>query len=380
MFRKIILLSALITFGFTSLSNASDEKGEDQTAPTLFPRGEGLRVFSGLPPFKPVNELKEFSEENQNRIKGLAQSFTTLRGYVQDLISDRAESYPSAHSKEHLKSAYSPVPEIKKYNLWIQQLSELQNTCLYFLMNSDYGFFDELIEKVDASSKRERLKHENDLLIFAEGTHLHCYLICPPPKKEESSLQEIRKFKRQIEKRIDDHYWIATDLPKSIYNGIKSEESYGNFVGELEKTQGHFRLLGEALKIAMNNGKALFGTESPFSALARDMGLSSDLYDRFKQMRMERIFEYEMPPVEFAEREPAKSSKAVSHMKKQLEVAEILMNLGSEFSEIFSAINKDKVSYWHRQLELNPSADLDSLEQQPISHSEPMDEAGNEDR
>jgi len=67
-------------------------------------------------------------------------------------------------------------------------------------------------------------------------------------------------------------------------------------------------------------------------------------------------------------------------MKKQLEVAEILMNLGSEFSEIFSAINKDKVSYWHRQLELNPSADLDSLEQQPISHSEPMDEAGNEDR
>lgn len=373
MYKRILLFIGITAFCEISLSYASSQEEHDNERDLrLFPLISKTQVFTGIPIFDPKKDMEYLSEESQDRIQGIAESFAALRDYVQQRIAkDSWVVDSSAHhfdSRQSMSTKRSKI-ENHQYKLWMQQLEELQNVCCYFLSHKEYGLFLQPLQETCEWIKKTyaqanvyscsiRLKAGQVLLsqtpelfttdtpspsryLVSKGIGLERIIIAKGCKDPTGFyLQDLDKYA----KHSSNHKEVS---PLSL------TENYKAYLVEFEKIQTFFKLIRLALKIKIRSvDKVVLGNESTISSIAKVIGLIPEHYEDFKKMRYQRAFEYRWPPVGVSLNMNETTRKTCVTdavlIEKELEIAEILMSLEKDFLEAFSELSKDKVNFWLR--------------------------------
>jgi hypothetical protein len=385
--RKGFLLYLIVAaFGVTSLAFASQEEKEDEEINIrLFPQIINDKFFKDIPRFDPQKDMEYLREESKNRIQGIAESFTLLREYLdENMARDSWVKDSSSATQDIQKAGRGPFASLQyNHDLWSQQLAALQNACCYFLSHKEYGSFINSLQATldfisNASPKANihscpiSLKDGEKLLLqtptfFSIGGISGVlerfparFLVSSSYDKQDCRIERISKLeltdqktglfvidlgkyaKKQSSKKDADPISIPNFLPTN----------YRTFLEDLEKTQTLFTLVWRALKVKLNSAdNGALGGEGPIVGIAKEIDLIPEHYDTFKAMRQQRVFDYRMPPpgISWDEKTRKIYEKDVSRMRKELEIAEILMNLESDFSEAFLKISMDKVHFWLRE-------------------------------
>lgn len=376
--RKISLLFMVI-FGFSTICYATDEENSvDARDDRLFPKMTESKLFQGIPVFDPQKDMSYLSVESQGSIRSIAEHFSVLRDYLAKQIAKRSwviDSISSSSSISPTQTGQGPQLKMRgiDHNLWIDQLTDLQNACCFFLADKTYGFFSETFKEVS-----DQLNFDKVLFIplkFAEGIkyipqkstlikiyqatdeEFTCRLIIFTAVNSKGLLllenmllpaptdgfykSQFEEYEKQYEKKKASKEKISFMrlAPGKLKAGLDS----------LTTRQEQFNLLGKAIQINRNNQtKGIIGVELPISIIAQKIGLVPELFTQFKEMRLKRIFDYRMPPAGPIQLTDIRS-EAIGSMEEELKIADVLMSLEKEFNEAFKEISKDKVMFWLKE-------------------------------
>ncbi len=82
--------------------------------------------------------------------------------------------------------------------------------------------------------------------------------------------------------------------------------------------------------------------------MAEEIDLIPEFFEEFKKMRHQRIFEYKRPPAGISQDEKTREAQLndAYRMRREIQIAEILMTLESDFLDAFSELSKDKLKFW----------------------------------